>query len=104
MNYKKDLLENILPFWLKNAIDYINTGIGGVSFSAVGKELTSFDRYMVLADFGDYCQAQEKASKLYQDRYLWNDMSLVNIAKAGRFAADRSIGDYANNIWHAKNV
>lgn len=89
---------------LKQAIDFMNTGIGGVSFSNIGQALTSYDRYMVLADFGDYCQAQEKASQLYRDRLLWNDMALVNIAKSGRFAADRSIADYANNIWHAKTI
>ena len=41
---------------------------------------------------------------LYGNQETWNRMSLVNIAGAGRFAADRSIRDYAGNIWHASPV
>jgi len=55
-----------------------------------------------LADFADYRKAQKKATKLYNDSDIWNRMSLTNIAKSGIFAADRSIDDYAKNIWHAE--
>ena len=59
---------------------------------------------MVLADFADYATTQQKASRLYDDKKIWNKMSLINIAKAGRFASDRSIRDYAETIWNAKPV
>ena len=59
---------------------------------------------MVLADFDSYANAQKKAVELYQDQRLWNKMGLVNIANAGRFAADRAIRDYAQNIWNATPV
>ena len=59
---------------------------------------------MVLADFADYANTQQKASRLYEEKNTWNRMSLINIAKAGRFAADRSIRDYADTIWYAKPV
>ena len=59
---------------------------------------------MALAEFAEYHNAQNKASALYADREKWNKMSLVNIAKSGIFAADRSIDDYAKNIWHLKPV
>ena len=59
---------------------------------------------MVLADFADYSLTQQKASRLYADKNTWNRMSLVNIAKAGRFAADRSIRDYAETIWQISPV
>ena len=59
---------------------------------------------MALADFADYRKAQLKATELYNNKELWNKMSLTNIAKSGIFAADRSIKDYAENIWHAKPV
>ena len=55
------------------------------------------DYYMALADFADYQKAQQTASALYRDQEKWNRMSLINIAKSGRFAAD--IADYAKNIW-----
>ena len=59
---------------------------------------------MALADFASYSQAQQTAERLYKDQAKWNSMSLVNTAKAGIFAADRSIRDYANTIWLADPV
>ena len=59
---------------------------------------------MVLADFADYRQAQQKIETLWADRETWNRMSLMNISSAGRFAADRAIRDYAENIWNTKPV
>ena len=56
------------------------------------------DRYMALADLHSYHDAQKHAQDLYRDQTTWNRMSLVNIAGAGRFAADRAIRDYAGNI------
>jgi starch phosphorylase len=84
---------------LKAALDYIEKGIGGQQFDNVYRTITGMDTYMALADFNDYCAAQEKASALYGDKELWNKMSLRNIAESGIFAADRSINDYAKNIW-----
>ncbi len=87
---------------LKQVIDFIGKGINGQSFDDVYKAITTYDSYMALADFADYCSAHDKADKLYSDKLLWNDMSLINIAKSGIFSADRSINDYANNIWNIK--
>lgn len=89
---------------LKNALDFIGHGIGGQSFDNIYNSLKNYDRYMALADFADYRKAQQKATALYNDREKWNAMSLVNIAESGIFAADRSISDYAENIWHIKPV
>ena len=47
---------------------------------------------------------QEKINTLYGDPMAWNKMSLVNIAKAGIFASDRAVTEYAENIWHLKPV
>ncbi|MBR2043392.1 MAG: glycogen/starch/alpha-glucan phosphorylase [Clostridia bacterium] len=84
---------------LKAALDFIERGIGGQQFDNVYRTITGMDTYMALADFSDYCAAHEKASALYGDKELWNKMSLKNIAESGIFAADRSINDYAKNIW-----
>lgn len=86
---------------IKRAVDGINSEFGG-RFSDIVTSLSQKDPYMVLADFADYSTIQQKASKLYADASNWNKMSLVNIAKAGIFAADRSIRDYANTIWSTK--
>ena len=58
------------------------------------------DEYMLLADFDSYCAAHRRALEVYADRTQWNRMSLINIARSGIFAADRSIADYARDIWH----
>ena len=59
---------------------------------------------MALADFADYRKAQQKASKLYADTARCEKMSLTNIAQSGIFSADRSIEEYAKNIWHISPV
>ena len=89
---------------LREALDFIGKGIAGQPFENIYNSLKNNDRYMALADFADYQKAQKKASALYADRDKWNKMSLVNIAKSGIFSADRSINDYAKNIWHLKPV
>ncbi len=81
---------------IRQAVDGIRSEFG---FNDIADYLATKDTYMVLADFADYSLTQQKASRLYLDTNTWNRMSLVNIAKAGRFAADRSIRDYADTIW-----
>ncbi|MBE6971677.1 MAG: glycogen/starch/alpha-glucan phosphorylase [Ruminococcaceae bacterium] len=58
------------------------------------------DQYLLLADFGSYCAAEQRMVNTYRNREQWNKMSLRNIARSGIFAADRSIAEYAENIWH----
>ena len=63
------------------------------------------DPYMCLADFESYTKTQKKVSELYRtDPMAWNKKSLMNIAASGYFSADRSIRDYANNIWNLKQL
>ena len=87
---------------IRRVIDAMKQGFNGCSFNEIAQNLLTSDPYMVLADFADYLRAQDEASKLYADAKRWNEMSLVNIANAGIFAADRSIADYARDIWHVK--
>ncbi len=86
---------------IKKAVEELNTGFNGVSFRDIGDALLTRDTYMVLADFHSYKQARKKAELLYGDTAGWNRMGLVNTAMAGRFAADRAIREYAENIWNA---
>ena len=58
------------------------------------------DQYMLLADLPTYAEAEQRMVHAYADRENWNRMSLINIARSGIFAADRSIADYADTIWH----
>ena len=92
---------------IKRVLDQIRAGFGdGVDYNDIADRLligaggSPADEYLLLADFDSYCQAHCRAIETYADRKLWNQMSLINIARSGIFAADRSIRDYAGDIWH----
>ncbi|MGN0528264.1 MAG: glycogen/starch/alpha-glucan phosphorylase [Eubacterium sp.] len=89
---------------LKNAIEFIQNGVNGKRFDEIVSSLMNSDPYMALADFADYQKAQAEVSKAYADKKRFAKMSLMNISGAGIFSADRSIMDYANNIWHTQPV
>ena len=92
---------------LKRVIDQISAGFADKeSYSDLMDRLlrsaggSPADDYMLLADFDSYRQAHCRALETYADRQRWNQMSLINVARSGIFAADRSIRDYARDIWH----
>ena len=85
-------------------LDLLERGWNGENFTEVTSNLRNSDPYMVMADFKDYRRAQQTVQKLYRDRDTWNRMSLMNIANAGIFSADRSVMDYARDIWGASQV
>lgn len=89
---------------LKSAIEFIQAGVNGKSFGEISSSLMNVDQYMALADFADYQKAQQLSAEAYQDKERFARMSLMNISGAGVFSADRSIMDYANNIWHTQPV
>lgn len=62
------------------------------------------DEFFVLKDFLSYARAQEKVDQAYRDRGKWLEMSIRNIAHAGRFSSDRTISEYAAGIWKIKPV
>lgn len=87
-------LVRIMAFLEQNKAKY-------PSFGEIQHYLQTNDRYLALADFADYIAIQERASELYRDDNMqWQKMSLCNIAGSGIFCADRSIEDYARDIWH----
>lgn len=91
---------------LKRTVDSLQNGFNGRSFSDIANYLLYSNRvsdpFMCLADFDFYADAHRKMREAYEDRERWNRMALVNIAKAGYFSSDRSIKEYADNIWHIK--
>jgi starch phosphorylase len=60
------------------------------------------DEYLLLADFNAYVEAQKEVERRYADKTYWAKMCLVNIAQSGFFSSDRTIGQYADEIWHIK--
>ena len=90
-------------------IESLIVGFNGTSFAEIANYLLRSGRiadpYMCLADFQSYSQIQSEVSRIYrEDKRRWNQMSLRNIAAAGYFAADRSVREYAENIWHLRPV
>ena len=86
---------------LRRVIDQLKRGFrDGVSYDDLVQRLLMNDEYMLLQDFDSYCDAEKRVAKVYADPTAWNRMSLYNIARSGIFAADRSVAEYADNIWH----
>jgi starch phosphorylase len=61
--------------------------------------LTQGDHYMHLADLTSYCQAQERLGTLYAEPGAWAQKAILNVASSGKFSSDRSIAEYASEIW-----
>ncbi|XP_076155291.1 glycogen phosphorylase, liver form [Alosa pseudoharengus] len=97
MKYYKELPE------LKQVIDQIKSGFFSPRQPELFKEiidmLFNHDRFKVFADFEDYIKCQERANVLYQDQKEWTKMVIKNIAASGKFSSDRTITDYATEIW-----
>ncbi|MBQ6003897.1 MAG: glycogen/starch/alpha-glucan phosphorylase [Clostridia bacterium] len=94
---------------LKAAVDALIPGFAGKGFGHIYNYLlrpsySIADPYMCLADFGDYARVHQELQNAYEDRSKWNSMSIVNIAKANIFSADRSIRDYARDIWDTNPI
>ncbi len=94
---------------LRRVIESLIKGFNGESFSDMANYLLTgapvADPYMCMADFESYYKTQQRVKQLYaQDKMQWAKMSLNNIAAAGYFSADRSIKEYAENIWNLKSL
>lgn len=101
-----DYYNNNIKF--KYVIDSLVDGSWNASFEefrVIFEELMNYnDSYFLLADFDAYIQAQQKVEELYKDKSLWAKICLVNIAKSGFFSSDRTIKQYADEIWHIEPV
>ena len=62
------------------------------------------DQYFILKDFRSYAEAQEKVMKAYMDTAGWAKSAILNVAKSGKFSSDRTIEEYATEIWKLKKV
>jgi len=88
---------------LAKAIDQIDQGFFTPEDPNMLKDLANslryHDRFLVCADYDDYIRCQEVVSKTYMDSEKWSKMALMNIASAGKFSSDRTIAEYAREIW-----
>jgi starch phosphorylase len=93
---------------LRAAIELIASGFFSPDdprrFEAVVHDLWHIDTFMVAADFDAYAQCQERVATAYRDRTSWARMVVHNLAKVGRFSSDRTINEYASQIWNVKRI
>ena len=93
---------------LREVIDQIASGVFSVGnkdlFRPIVNSLLDQDAYLVLADFQSYLECQYKVAKAFRDQEGWARMSILNVARMGKFSSDRSIREYCLNIWKAMPV
>ncbi len=88
----------------RNALDLIasghfNLGEGDIFRPILKSLLEQGDHYMHLADLTSYCKAHEKVEQLYRDPDAWSRKAILNVARSGKFSSDRTILEYARDIW-----
>ena len=90
---------------LKQVLDMIANGFFNVEepdrYQAIFDNLLhKGDHYLLLADYASYVATQDAVSTLYQDQEEWSRRAILNVARVGKFSSDRTIGEYAKNIWN----
>jgi starch phosphorylase len=89
---------------LRRAIDMIRDGFfssgdGSVFRPLVDQLFQGKDRFLVLGEYSDYIACQDRVSEAYLDQEAWTRKSIINTARASRFSSDRTVLNYAKNIW-----
>jgi starch phosphorylase len=93
---------------LKATIDLINSGFFSHGDTELFKPLTdsllNYDPYLLFADYQSYLDCQKKVSQAFRDRENWTKMSILNVARMGKFSSDRAIKEYCQDIWNVAPV
>ncbi|MFC0262063.1 glycogen/starch/alpha-glucan phosphorylase [Fontibacter flavus] len=93
---------------LKLALDQISNGYFSHLDDTIFKDLINSllydDQFMVLADYQSYVDCQDQVAEAFKDKVKWARMSILNVARMGKFSSDRSIREYCDEIWKVKSV
>ena len=93
---------------LREAIDQIRSGYfsrgDGELFRPLVDTLLNHDPFLLLADYQSYIDCQDRVSSAYRDQNHWVRMSILNVARMGKFSSDRSIREYCEHVWQIKPV
>jgi starch phosphorylase len=93
---------------LREAVNQISAGYfsrgDGNLFKPLVESLLYGDPYLLFADYRSYAEAQEQVSLAYRDQAKWARMSILNVARMGKFSSDRSIQEYCDKIWHVHPI
>jgi len=91
---------------LKRCIDQIDGGFfaSAGTFNNIVDELKNRDRFFLLKDYESYIECQGAVSKAFSNRGAWLNMCINNVASSGKFSSDRTISEYAKDIWDVERV
>lgn len=93
---------------LQEVVDLLNSGHFSRGdpglFKPLVDSLLNHDEYMLMADYQSYIECQDRVDSVYRDQEQWTKMSIMNVARIGKFSSDRSIREYAEKIWGVKPV
>ena len=93
---------------LKRVLDLISSGYfshGDTElFRPIVEHLWQNDRYCLLADYQSYVDCHQHVLRVYRDQAQWTKMSILNVARMGKFSSDRAIREYCQDIWHVEPV
>ncbi len=105
--YRPDEIYHANPE-LRSVIDLINSGLFSHGDQALFRPLTDHlvhhDPFMVLADYHAYVERQQEVGCAYRDPEHWSRMSILNVARMGKFSSDRAIREYCENIWKVEPI
>jgi starch phosphorylase len=93
-------LREVINLLLSGALSGGDPGL----FKPLVDSFLYYDPYMLMADYASYIECQGRVDQAYRDQARWTRMSILNVARIGRFSSDRSIREYAANIWNVKPV
>lgn len=93
---------------LKQVIDQLTSGFFSPKdpslFRCIVDDLLNHDQYMLMADYQAYVECQEQVSQAFRDQDNWARMSILNVARMGKFSSDRTIAEYSRDIWKVEPV
>ena len=90
------MLKEVFKFIHSNVLNPQDTGL----FAPIIQSLAYHDPYLVCADFDSYCQTQDQISRVYMNKEEWTSKSIINVAQSGFFSSDRTIREYAKEVWN----
>lgn len=96
--HRNPILEEIFQLIKSNYFSSNETDL----FMPIYESLVYSDPYLICADFESYCQRQEDVSKTFLNQEIWTKKSILNVARAGLFSSDRTIQQYADEIWNVQ--
>jgi starch phosphorylase len=101
--YRKDPELKAILDWM--ASDYFtpDNDLSG-ALGSLCENLIHYDPFLVLADFRAYCDCQERVDRAFRDQACWAHMAILNTARMGKFSSDRTISEYAREIWNLEPV